>query len=104
MLLPRQLSLTVVRRLAAPCLALLLVLAFSGLLWACPTCKDGLAQHDPAGMNLARGYYWSILFMMAMPFLLLSGLGSYFYYEIRRARARQAALGAGPAMPPLNNG
>ena len=52
---------------------------------ACPTCKDTLA-HSGDGASVARGYAWSIMFMMSMPFLILSGLGSYFYYEVRRAR------------------
>ncbi len=75
-------------------LALSLLLAF-GLcmlladpLWACPTCKETLASHDPAGSSVARGYYWSILFMMAMPFTLFSLLGGYFYWEVRKARQR----------------
>jgi heme/copper-type cytochrome/quinol oxidase subunit 2 len=54
----------------------------------CPTCKDQLA-HDPEGANIARGYFWSILFMLSMPPLILTGLGSYFYWEVRRARLRQ---------------
>lgn len=57
---------------------------------ACPTCKDQLA-HDPAAANIVRGYFWSILFMLSMPFLILTGLGSYFYYEVCKARSRLAA-------------
>ncbi len=57
---------------------------------ACPTCKDGLAG-DPAYSNMVNGYFWSIIFMMSMPFLVFSGVASYFYYEVRRARIRQAA-------------
>jgi heme/copper-type cytochrome/quinol oxidase subunit 2 len=57
---------------------------------ACPTCKDGLAG-DPEAAGLARGIYYSILFMLAMPALILTGLGSLFYFEIRRARKRQLA-------------
>ena len=68
-------------------LALLIVLMFVGAVSACPTCKDGLAQNDPGRANMVRGYFWSILFMMSMPFLILGGLGSYFYFEIRRARS-----------------
>jgi heme/copper-type cytochrome/quinol oxidase subunit 2 len=45
---------------------------------------------DPAAANIARGYFWSILFMLSMPILILTGLGSYFYWEVRRAYARQA--------------
>jgi heme/copper-type cytochrome/quinol oxidase subunit 2 len=51
----------------------------------CPTCKDGLAG-DPAASGLVQGYFWSIVFMMSMPFLILGGVSAYFYYEICRAR------------------
>ena len=57
---------------------------------ACPTCKDNLA-HDPASANLVRGYAYSILFMLSMPPLILGGLSAYFYWEVRKAKARQAA-------------
>ena len=57
---------------------------------ACPTCKDTLA-HDPAASNLARGIYYSILFMISMPFLIFGSLCAYFYWEVCRARKRQAA-------------
>ena len=58
---------------------------------ACPTCKDGMAG-DPAYSSLVHGYFWSIIFMMSMPFLVFSGVAAYFYYEVRRARAQQAAV------------
>jgi hypothetical protein len=74
----------------AACLALSLVLLLSGVAAACPTCKDNLA-HDPASANLARGIYYSILFMISMPFLIFGTLCSYFYWEVCRARKRQAA-------------
>ncbi len=64
---------------------IMVFLALGGDLLACPTCKNGLAN-DPSTANIARGYFWSIIFMMSMPFLILTGLGSYFYYEIRKAR------------------
>jgi hypothetical protein len=44
--------------------------------------------NDSNHANLLRGYFWSIIFMMSMPFLIFGGMCSYFYYEIRRARAR----------------
>lgn len=71
-------------------IAVILMLACDAAL-ACPTCKDNMAA-DPAAANLARGYYYSILFMLSMPPLILGGLSSYFYWEVRKARARQAAL------------
>ena len=60
---------------------------------ACPTCKENLA-HDPASANLARGFYYSILFMLSMPPLIFGGLSAYFFWEVRRARAREAAKAA----------
>ena len=71
--------------------ALLLVIADSAL--ACPTCKENLAG-DPEAANIVRGYFFSILFMLSMPPLILSGLSLYFYYEVRKARALQAKAAA----------
>ena len=72
-------------------LAILLTVLGAGLVDACPTCKEGL---DENGGNLVRGYYWSILFMMSMPFLILASLSTMFYLDVRRARARKAAEAA----------
>jgi hypothetical protein len=76
---------------------LLLLVLVAQSCWACPTCKDNLAA-DPASANLARGFYYSILFMLSMPYLILTGIGLYFYSLVRKARlereaaAQQAAL------------
>ena len=50
---------------------------------ACPNCKDGLAGNP----NLVRGFFWSILFMMSMPFLIFGSLAGYLYWEVRRTRS-----------------
>jgi hypothetical protein len=78
--------------------ALAVVLVLSSVVSACPTCRDDLAQ-NPATANLARGFYYSILFMVSMPFVIFGSLSAYFYYEVRKAKARQAAEQAlaGPA-------
>ncbi len=55
---------------------------------ACPTCRDGLMNDQG---NMIQAYFWSIIFMMSMPFLIFSGLGGYFYYLIVKARAEQVA-------------
>ena len=60
---------------------------------ACPTCKDAVAN-DPASANLARGFYYSILFMVSAPYVIFGSLALYFYWQIRRARARQVAAAA----------
>lgn len=71
-------------------LAIGFVLALASVAAACPTCKDQLA-HDPASANLARGYAMSIVFMLSMPPLIFGSLCAYFYWEVCKARARQAA-------------
>ena len=72
-------------------LCLLLLLMVSTSAWACPNCKQALAN-DPAQAGLVRGFFWSILFMVSMPFVLLGGLSAYFYWEV--CRARRAATAA----------
>ncbi len=74
-------------------LALALLLLFADAALACPTCKENLAG-DPEAANIVRGYFYSILFMLSMPPLILSGLSLYFYYEVRKARALQAKAAA----------
>ncbi len=75
--------------LALAGLFFLLVCLAGGEAWACPTCKEGLAENDPAGQAMAAGYFYSILFMMSMPFLILGTFGSCAYWSIRRARGQQ---------------
>jgi uncharacterized membrane protein len=85
-------------------IATLAVVALPSLALACPTCKDSLAS-SPEQQGMVQGYFYSILFMMAMPFVLLGSFGSYAYLLVRRARAeqqdREASPGsaAGPAQP-----
>ena len=73
-------------------LAILFAVTWSTVAWSCPNCKDTLAN-DPAQAGLVRGFFWSIMFMVSMPFLVFGGISAYFYWEIRRARlASQAAI------------
>lgn len=58
---------------------------------ACPTCKDTLADSSGAERDLASGYGYSIVFMLSMPFVLVTSIGLYFYWEVRKARARVKA-------------
>lgn len=68
-------------------LALVFVLSMATTAMACPTCKDGLS--NPASQAAASGYFYSILFMMAMPFVIIGTFGSAAYFSIRRAREQQ---------------
>jgi len=76
----------------APLLALVVVLCLADSAWACPTCKEGLAENDPASQTLVAGYFYSILFMMAMPFVTLGMFGGFAYLSVRRARAAEAIM------------
>lgn len=64
---------------------------------ACPTCKDSVNTSDPDGLNLARGYFFSILLMLAMPFTLAGSFGCYVWREMRRQR--RASESATEEMP-----
>jgi hypothetical protein len=56
----------------------------------CPNCKDAVNTSDPEGLNLARGYFYSILLMLAMPFTLAGTFGAYVWREMRRQQREQA--------------
>ena len=71
---------------------LLVVVLVAAEAFGCPTCKDGIAANDTEGANLARGYFYSILLMLAMPLTLVSSFGAYVWREMRRQQ-RQGAPG-----------
>jgi len=77
-------------RVAFSVLVFALILFTASEVLACPTCKDGIAESDPTSQAQARGYFYSILFMMAMPFVLIGTLGGAAYVSIRRAQEQQA--------------
>ena len=85
-------------------LGMVLVIGFVSLIvvqpiLACPTCKQALAENGQSQDGLVRGYFWSILFMMSMPFLIFCGLGYYFGSQVRRAREQQLlAIDGGAAV------
>jgi len=87
-------------RWALIALAVALMLFIASVAAACPTCKEGLAQNDPQGQSLAAGYYYSILFMMAMPFTILGTFGSLAYLSIRRAQKDADAVASGQSDAP----
>ena len=78
------------RSLQLSAFSLLLVTLLVGVAAACPTCGDGIGQSDPQGQSLAAGMYYSILFMMSMPYVILATIGCVFYFHIRRARLANA--------------
>jgi len=53
--------------------------------WACPSCNRAI-DGDPA----ALAFYWSTLFMIAMPYLLVLGVGgglTFLYWNAARKAA-----------------
>jgi hypothetical protein len=63
----------------------------ANIAFACPTCKDGMAANDPEHEHMVKGYFYSILFMMGTPYVVITCFGLYMYREVRKARARDAA-------------
>jgi hypothetical protein len=67
---------------------ILLVTATDAL--ACPMCKAALASQDRGKGDWVGGFFWSILFMLSMPFVLLGSFSTYMYVLVRRARREQS--------------
>jgi hypothetical protein len=65
-----------------------LLLTFTGVVWACPGCKEAL--FDPGQLkqrlSLAKGYAWSIGLLLLVPFLLVGGLSVGIIRAVRRQR------------------
>ena len=92
---------------------LLACLLVAGDAFGCPNCKDAVNTSDPEGLNVARGYFYSILIMLAMPFTLISSFGIYVWREMQRQKraglspadlsvvSSQGRLSSEPSSPPL---
>jgi len=87
---------SLLKRMVPAALAVALVLACASVAMACPGCKDAIASSDPTHGGLVKGFFWSILFMMGTPYLLLASFCGWMYIKVRRARA-EAARSAAPA-------
>mgnify|MGYP000629467443 CR=1 FL=1 len=89
------------RNLIRPAGFALAVVAFMAAAEAlgCPNCKDAINTSDPDGLNLARGYFYSILLMLAMPFTLAGSFAAYVWREVRRQKQREAEAPADQVRP-----
>jgi hypothetical protein len=56
---------------------------------ACPSCQQAIGQDGSQG-DLARGLYYSILFMMSMPFAIVGTFAGLAYRAVKREQRRQA--------------
>lgn len=79
------------RTILASALGALLIAAWTAAATACPTCKLALAESDPVHQRMVAGYFYSILFMMSAPFILLGSFCTYAYILVRRARKARSA-------------
>lgn len=80
-------------RLIVPAVAIVLVLGVCSAASACPSCQAALGGDEAQG-DLARGIYYSILFMMSMPFAIAGTFGTLAYRSIKREQRRRAELKA----------
>jgi hypothetical protein len=67
---------------------LTLFLSLSQVAEACPSCQRALS--DGSQGNLAAGIYYSILFMMSMPFAIVGVFGGFAYRAVKREQRRIA--------------
>ena len=73
--------------------ATVVLLSVADFAAACPSCKEALGNSSGGG-DLVSGFFWSILFMLSMPFLLLGSFGLYFYCLVRKSRLARVAAQA----------
>lgn len=76
----------------ALCMAAFVALLYvADVATACPTCAEAMAANDPSHNGMVRGFTYSILFMMGMPFTLLGLFSAMMYREVRKARSADVA-------------
>jgi len=103
-MLARQVKSNRAARVFLVAVAVVLFLALGTTAQACPTCGAGMAEGGEAGRKMLNSWFWSIMFMMSMPFAILGSLGGYMYWIVRKARREQAAgLVAETASVPVGN-
>ena len=71
--------------------ALAMLLPTARSVSACPTCSEAAAANDPEHEHMVKGYFYSILFMMGVPYTVFFSFAGYMYWEVKKARARKAA-------------
>ena len=67
-------------------LVLTLLALHATVAYACPGCKQALDTAEGEQANMVNGYFWSILFMLAMPFTLIGLFSGSMYLAVRKAR------------------
>ena len=81
--------------LIIPAVALAIVLSIASTASACPSCQSALGGDEAQG-DLATGIYYSILFMMSMPFAIVGTFAGLAYRAVKREQRRQAEAEQSP--------
>jgi hypothetical protein len=73
------------------------IAATTRIVEACPLCADNLASdaYGKSPTQLGRGFFWSIIFMMALPFVTVGVVAARIV--IARRRTGAASPAAAPA-------
>jgi hypothetical protein len=58
---------------------------------ACPGCKEPVAVGQGSVDNVGKGFSYSVLFMLAMPMILVGSLGTYMARTVRRLDREKSA-------------
>jgi hypothetical protein len=59
----------------------------------CAMCRTALGDADDP---LARGFYWSVLFLMSAPYIVAGAMGAWLAYRISVRRLPEAGLVTDP--------
>ena len=74
---------------------LILACGVTSLARACPSCQQALAE-DASHGDFAKGIYYSILFMMSMPFAIVGTFAGLMYRAVKREQRRVAEQNGSP--------
>ncbi len=59
------------------------LLLFAAAAHACPMCNQSIAEQN----SLPHAYMYSIIFMLTMPAAVFTGIGSFIFFQFRKAAA-----------------
>lgn len=80
------------RTVRVTALLVLAALVLPALVAACPLCKEAEADTPGGSASLGRGFYYSILLMIAVPW---TAVGTVAFLIFRKRRRDRGALPAG---------
>jgi hypothetical protein len=65
-------------------ISLILVVGISGASAQCPMCKSNVSAARSANQPVGNGLNTGILYLLAAPYVLVGGLGYYWYRTMRK--------------------